>query len=128
MSDRREAGDGDVVYDYPRHNQLQGLEDNPMNRAYLLLKLRIAGLAVLCASSLADGAEVRRLTLAEAVRLAVGQNRQLKIARLKIEENEQKVAYPAEYRSSGVMTFIVSEDGVVYQKDLGRRPMFSRKR
>ena len=30
------------------------------------------------------------------------------------------VAYPAEYRSSGVMTFIVTEDGVVYQKDLGR--------
>ena len=31
------------------------------------------------------------------------------------------VAYPAEYRSSGVMTFIVSEDGVVYQKDLGKK-------
>ncbi len=31
------------------------------------------------------------------------------------------VAYPAEYRSSGVMTFIVSTDGVVYEKDLGRR-------
>jgi hypothetical protein len=30
------------------------------------------------------------------------------------------VAYPAKYRSSGVMTFIVSADGVVYQKDLGR--------
>jgi peptidoglycan hydrolase-like protein with peptidoglycan-binding domain len=30
------------------------------------------------------------------------------------------VAYPAEYRSSGVMTFIVSLDGVVYQKDLGK--------
>jgi Protein of unknown function (DUF2950) len=29
------------------------------------------------------------------------------------------VAYPAEYRSSGVMTFIVDQDGVVYQKDLG---------
>ena len=29
------------------------------------------------------------------------------------------VAYPAEYRASGVMTFIVAEDGVVYQKDLG---------
>ena len=29
------------------------------------------------------------------------------------------VAYPAEYRNSGVMTFIVDEDGVVYQKDLG---------
>ena len=31
------------------------------------------------------------------------------------------VAYPAEYRSSGVMTFIVGSDGVVYQKDLGPR-------
>jgi len=30
------------------------------------------------------------------------------------------VAYPAEYRSSGVMTFIVGRDGVVYQKDLGK--------
>jgi len=29
------------------------------------------------------------------------------------------VAYPAEYRSSGVMTFIVGEDDVVYEKDLG---------
>ena len=31
------------------------------------------------------------------------------------------VAYPAEYRSSGVMTFIVDEDGVVYQKDRGKK-------
>ncbi len=31
------------------------------------------------------------------------------------------VAYPAEYRSSGVMTFIVGEDGVVYQKDLDEK-------
>lgn len=30
------------------------------------------------------------------------------------------LAYPAQYRSSGVMTFIVNEDGIVYQKDLGR--------
>lgn len=30
------------------------------------------------------------------------------------------VAYPAEYRSSGVMTFIVGTDGIVYQKDLGK--------
>jgi len=29
------------------------------------------------------------------------------------------VAYPAEYGSSGVMTFIVNHDGVVYEKDLG---------
>ncbi len=31
------------------------------------------------------------------------------------------VTYPAEYRNSGVMTFIVNHDGVVYQKDLGPR-------
>ena len=31
------------------------------------------------------------------------------------------LAYPAEYRSSGVMTFIVNQNGAVYQKDLGRR-------
>ena len=30
------------------------------------------------------------------------------------------VAYPAEYRSSGVMTFVVGGDGVVHEKDLGR--------
>ena len=30
------------------------------------------------------------------------------------------VAYPAEYRSSGVMTFVVTKDGVIYEKDLGK--------
>jgi len=29
------------------------------------------------------------------------------------------VAYPAQYSSSGIMTFIVDNDGTVYQKDLG---------
>ncbi len=29
------------------------------------------------------------------------------------------VAYPAEYRSSGVMTFVVTDKDVVYEKDLG---------
>jgi hypothetical protein len=29
------------------------------------------------------------------------------------------IAYPAEYRSSGVTTFIVNQSGVVYEKDLG---------
>lgn len=29
------------------------------------------------------------------------------------------VAYPAVYRASGVMTFIVNQNGIVYQKDLG---------
>jgi Protein of unknown function (DUF2950) len=31
------------------------------------------------------------------------------------------VAYPAEYRSSGVMTFVVNHEGVVYQKELGKK-------
>ena len=31
------------------------------------------------------------------------------------------LAYPAEYKSSGVMTLIVNEDGVVYQKDFGKK-------
>jgi hypothetical protein len=31
------------------------------------------------------------------------------------------VAFPAEYGVSGVMTFIVNQDGVVYQKDLGAK-------
>jgi hypothetical protein len=30
------------------------------------------------------------------------------------------VAYPAQYGASGVMTFIVNHDGVVYEKDLGK--------
>ena len=30
------------------------------------------------------------------------------------------VAVPAEYRVSGVKTFMVSYDGIVYEKDLGR--------
>jgi hypothetical protein len=30
------------------------------------------------------------------------------------------VAYPAEYGVSGVMTFIVNHEGVVYEKDLGK--------
>ncbi len=30
------------------------------------------------------------------------------------------VAYPAEYENSGVMTFLVNQDGIVFEKDLGR--------
>jgi Protein of unknown function (DUF2950) len=31
------------------------------------------------------------------------------------------IAYPAQYGSSGIMTFIVNQDGVVYQQDLGEK-------
>jgi hypothetical protein len=30
------------------------------------------------------------------------------------------LAYPAEYRSTGVMSFMVNRDGVVYQRDFGK--------
>jgi len=30
------------------------------------------------------------------------------------------VAYPAAYGNSGVMTFVVNHEGVVYEKDLGK--------
>ena len=39
----------------------------------------------------------------------------------KMTEGFALVAYPAEYRSSGVMTFMAAEDGVVYQRDLGMK-------
>jgi hypothetical protein len=39
----------------------------------------------------------------------------------KMTEGFAFVAYPAGYRSSGVMTFIVNQDGIVYQKDLGKK-------
>jgi outer membrane protein TolC len=61
-----------------------------MTRGCFFTTLGIAGLAVLCAAPQARAADVRRLTLTEAVHLAVAQNRELRIARLKIEENEQK--------------------------------------
>lgn len=31
------------------------------------------------------------------------------------------IAYPADYKVSGVMTFIINQNGVVYQKDLGEK-------
>ena len=39
----------------------------------------------------------------------------------KMTEGFAILAYPAEYRSSGVMTFIVNQDGMVLQKDLGKK-------
>src|SRR5579859_1777279 len=38
------------------------------------------------------------------------------------------VAYPAEYRSSGVMMFIVDENGIIYEKDLGKKTAVVAKR
>jgi outer membrane protein TolC len=62
-----------------------------MNRANLFRTLAIAGLALLLAAP-QNAADARRLTLTEAVHLAISQNRALKIAHLKVTENEQKKA------------------------------------
>jgi Protein of unknown function (DUF2950) len=37
----------------------------------------------------------------------------------KLSDGFALVAYPAEYRSSGVMTFLVNQSGVIFQRDLG---------
>ena len=62
-----------------------------MNRRHLYRTAVVAGLAVLSAAG-QDDAGTRRLSLTEAIHLAIGQNRALKIARLKVVENEQRKA------------------------------------
>jgi outer membrane protein TolC len=60
-----------------------------MTRRTFLRLSATAAVFLLCANSALTDA-VRHLKLAEAVRLAVAQNRTLKIARFKIQENEQR--------------------------------------
>jgi outer membrane protein TolC len=62
-----------------------------MNRAFFCRIMMMAALAIWLAVS-NEGAELRRLTLTEAVHLAISQNRGLKIARLRVTESEQKKA------------------------------------
>ena len=62
-----------------------------MNRVYAHHILATAGLAALSAVP-QNAADARHLTLTEAVHLAISQNRTLKIARLKVLENEHKKA------------------------------------
>jgi hypothetical protein len=59
-----------------------------MNRTHTLA---LAGLLTLCAVPRL-AAETRHLTLTQAVHLAINQNHALKIARLKVVENQQKKA------------------------------------
>ena len=62
-----------------------------MSCSYLCRLFSVVGLAVLAAVP-QNAAEVRRLTLEEAVHLAISQNHALKIARLRVVENQQKKA------------------------------------
>jgi hypothetical protein len=40
--------------------------------------------------------------------------------RSKTKQGLKLIAFPAEYQSSGIMTFVVAQSGLVYKKDLGR--------
>ena len=62
-----------------------------MTTRYLFRLLGFAGLALLGLPQ-AGLAEVQHITLQDAIHVAVNQNRALKIARLKVEENQQKKA------------------------------------
>src|SRR5689334_1827492 len=75
-----------------RQDHLQADKENAMNGQYFFRVIGIIGLAALCATPKRAAAEARQITLPEAVHLAVSQNRALRIARLKVEENQQKKA------------------------------------
>ena len=97
-----------------------------MNSQYFSRVFGIAALCILCASPQVGTAEVRRLTLAEAVHLAVTQNHALKIARLKIEENQQKKAgdhssyFPTITNQSNILHFSELENVLIPAGGLGR--------
>jgi outer membrane protein TolC len=60
-----------------------------MNRALFYRFATVVGVTIAFAAT-QSAADVRHLTLTEVVHLAVSQNRELKIARLRVTENEQK--------------------------------------
>ena len=84
-----------------------------MNRTVLGTNLAVIGLAVLSAVP-QYAADVRRLTLKEAVHLAVDQNRALKIARLKVTENEQEKAG----EHSGYFPVLTNQSNALHITDL----------
>ena len=84
-----------------------------MNCVTLSRTLTIAVLAFLTAVP-EYAAEVRRLTLTEAVHLAITQNRALKIARLRVMEHEQKKAG----ERSGYFPAITNQSNILHITDL----------
>ena len=84
-----------------------------MNRANYSQALAVAGLAVLLAVP-QNAAEARRVTLTEAVHLAISQNRALKIARLKVTEKEHKKAG----ERSAYFPSITNQSNAVHVSDL----------
>jgi outer membrane protein len=84
-----------------------------MNRAHFYRILAIAGLATV--SGIPQyAADIRHLTLTEAVHLAISQNRELKIARLKVIADEQKKAG----EHSGYFPVLTNQSNALHITDL----------
>jgi outer membrane protein TolC len=95
-------------------------------RLYCLVRnATIVGVAALCAALPAGAAEIRKITLEEAVRLAISQNHVIKIARLKVEESREKKAeersgyLPSLTNQSGVLRVTELQDIVIPAGSLG---------
>jgi hypothetical protein len=73
-------------------------------------RISAIALVLLLFSSASFAAETRRLTLAEAVRLAVEQNRALKIAWLKLKESGRCSILSAKFWDGGHNCELPSED------------------
>ena len=84
-----------------------------MSRACLPKIVVVTAVAALAALP-QKAAETRRLTLTEAVHLAINQNRVLKIARLKVVENEQKKAG----QRSAYFPTITNQSNMIHLTDL----------
>ena len=84
-----------------------------MKLTHLLRILGIGGLGVFFAIP-QKAADVRQLTISEAVHLAISQNRSLKIARLKVVENEQKKAG----EHSGYFPKITNQSNILHVTEL----------
>jgi outer membrane protein TolC len=84
-----------------------------MNRNHISRTLLIAGLTALTAAP-ENAAELRRLTLQQAVQLALSQNHALRIARLKVTENTQKKAG----ERSAYFPSITNQSNVLHVTDL----------
>src|SRR5215831_9594887 len=74
-----------------RQDQLPRLEEDAMNYG-TLPRMLVMGTLAMQAAAPQYAADIRHLTLTDAVHLAIGQNRALKIARLKVTEKEHRKA------------------------------------
>src|SRR5215831_15828348 len=83
----------------------------------LFSRALVSGALAMFVVATASATEPRTLTLPEAVRLALAQNRALKIARLKVVENEQKktaakASYFPEIKNQSTVSHTTAEQNI----------------